>query len=120
MTPLLALLPLLAPAQSAPQAVDYLPADTFVALEVSIEPWQRLGDQTILSQLMQQESMAQLVTPMAGQLDMIMAQATAQLGFDLASLLAGSRMYLAVPFSGLRAVPRTSRTSLTLAPTCST
>lgn len=101
MTPLLALLPLLAPAQSAPQAVDYLPADTFVALEVSIEPWQRLGDQTILSQMMQQESMAQLVTPLAGQLDMVMAQATAQLGFDLASLLAGSRMYVAVPFSVL-------------------
>jgi hypothetical protein len=99
MTPLLALLPLLAPAQSAPQAVDYLPADTLIAFEVSIEPWQRLGDQTILAQMMQQESMAQLVTPMAAQFDMAMAQATAQLGFDLASLLAGSRMYLAVPFS---------------------
>jgi hypothetical protein len=101
MTPLLALLPLLAPAQSAPQAVDYLPADTFVAIEVSIEPWQRLGDQTILSQLMQQESMAQLVTPLAQQVDMVLAQATAQIGFDLASLLAGSRMYVAVPFSVL-------------------
>jgi hypothetical protein len=101
MISLLALLPLLAPAQSAPQAVDYLPADTFAALEVSIEPWQRLGDRTILSQMMQQDSMAQLVTPMAEQLDMVMAQATAQLGFDLASLLAGSRMYVAVPFSVL-------------------
>jgi len=101
MTPLLALLPLLAPAQSAPQAVDYLPADTFVAFEISIEPWQRLGDQTLLAQMMQQESMAQLVTPMAEQMDMAMAQATAQLGFDLASLLAGSRMYVGVPFSVL-------------------
>jgi hypothetical protein len=51
--------------------------------------------------MMQQESMAQLVTPMAEQMDMAMAQATAQLGFDLASLLAGSRMYVAVPFSVL-------------------
>lgn len=45
--------------------------------------------------------MAQLVTPLAEQMDMAMAQATAQLGFDLGSLLAGSRMYVAVPFSVL-------------------
>lgn len=99
MTSLLALLPLLAPAQTPQQAADFLPGDTFFAIEVSAEPWTRLGDQTVASQLFQQQPMADMMTPMAAQIDGALAQVSAQMGFDVATLLTGSRMHLAVPFS---------------------
>ncbi|MAW60278.1 MAG: hypothetical protein CMJ94_05515 [Planctomycetes bacterium] len=100
MTPLLALLPLLVPAQTAQQsAVDFLPQDTFVAIEISAEPWQRLGDQAAVSQLFQQQPMADMFTPMKAEIDVALAQASAQMGFDLGSLLTGSRLYVAVPFA---------------------
>ena len=99
MASLLALLSLLAPAQAPQQAADYLPGDTFFAIEISAEPWMRLGDQTVAAQLFQQEPMADMMTPMAAQIDDALAQVSAQMGFDLATLLTGSRMHLAVPFS---------------------
>lgn len=99
MTSLLALLPLLAPAQTPQQAADFLPGDTFFAVEISAEPWTRLGDQTVAAQLFQQQPMADMMTPMAAQIDDALAQVSAQMGFDFATLLSGSRMHLAVPFS---------------------
>lgn len=96
MTPLLALLPLLAPAQE-PQAADFLPADTLIAVEISAEPFLRQQEEMIITQLFHQEKLAQIVTPMASQAHQMMEQVSMQVGFDLGTLLHGSRFHLAVP-----------------------
>ena len=43
--------------------------------------------------------MADMFTPMKAEIDVALAQASAQMGFDLGSLLTGSRLYVAVPFA---------------------
>jgi len=99
MTFLLALLPLLSPAQES--ATDFLPADSLLVAEISAEPIARLGDQTIVAQLFQQEGLSQLVSPIQTEVENGLAMASSQMGFDLTSLLMGSRMYLAVPQAAL-------------------
>jgi hypothetical protein len=96
--PLCALV-LSAPAQSATQAVDYLPADTIFCLELSAEPFDRLGAETIMAQMFAKSDLAEAITPFQNQLQQGMDGLSAQLGFDLPSLLMSSRFYLGIPRS---------------------
>jgi hypothetical protein len=94
--PLCALL-LPVPAQSSAQAVDFLPADTIFCLELSAEPFARLGSETIMAQLFAKSDLAEAIIPFQDQLQQGMDQLSAKLGFDLPSLLVSSRFYLGVP-----------------------
>ncbi len=88
---ILSLAALLTPQLQAPSAADLMPADTFLYLEMSLEPFDRLGDQTIAYKLFEKGDVAEALAPLKSELDQQLDSLSMELGFDLGSLIEGSR-----------------------------
>jgi hypothetical protein len=74
-------------------AVDYFPADTAFLIEVRLEPWFRLGDQTAANQLFSIQSILDVLLPQAEAWLQAEEEAFADLDFEQA--FAGMTFYLA-------------------------
>ncbi len=91
MITILSLAALLVPQQQAPSAADFMPDDTFLYLEMSMEPFHRLGDQTIAYKMFEKGDVAEALTPLADEVHSHLDALSMELGFDVVSLVAGSR-----------------------------
>lgn len=91
MLTLLSFAALLAPQAQAPSAADFMPADTFLYLETSLEPFDRLGDQTIAYKLFEKGDVAEALAPLKSEMDQQLDALSMELGFDLGSLIGGSK-----------------------------
>ncbi len=87
---------LLALPQDRPTAVEYLPADTIGCIQLSFEPYDRLGAQTAVGQLFAQPDLADALAPLHQQAQAMLDEASMQLGVDLPALLKSSRFHFAV------------------------
>lgn len=88
---ILSLAALLTPQLQAPSAVDFMPADTFLYLETSLEPFDRLGDQTIAFKLFEGGEIADAIAPLKREMNEHLDSMSMELGFDLGSLIGSSR-----------------------------
>ncbi len=91
MLSLLTLSALLVPQVQAPSAADVMPADTFLYLEMSVEPFDRLGEHTIPYQLYKKAQIADALAPLQAEMQKQLDTMSMDLGFDLGSLIGSSR-----------------------------
>ena len=91
MLSLLTLSALLVPQVQEPSAADVMPADTFLYLEMSVEPFDRLGEHTIPYQLYKKAEIADALAPLQAEMQKQLDTMSMELGFDLGSLIGSSR-----------------------------
>jgi hypothetical protein len=100
-TAILSFAPVLPAPQEPPSAVAYLPEDTLIAFSASREPWTRLGEGTRLHQVLGVQGVEDALAPMIEATSEFDRETTSGAGAALWNALAYSRMWLAMPVSGL-------------------
>jgi hypothetical protein len=100
-TAILSFAPVLPAPQDPPPAVAYLPEDTLIAFSASREPWTRLGEGTRLHQVLGVQGVEDALAPMIEATSEFDRETTSGAGAALWNALAYSRMWLAMPVSGL-------------------
>ncbi len=100
-TAILSFAPVLPAPQEPPSAVAYLPEDTLIAFSASREPWTRLGEGTRLNQVLGVQGVEDCLAPMIEATSEFDREAAAGAGAALWNALAYSRLWMALPVSGL-------------------